>query len=109
MWWPASSANETYIDMAFRWAHAADPAAKLFWNDGCAEGGEPKAVKVYDLLKSMLSRGVPVHGVGLEMRKCTSKRLLKTKGSRELHLHVNVRLSSSLCLWSTCLLLTDCL
>ena len=45
-----------YIDMAFRWAHAADPAAKLFYNDGCAEGGEPKAATVYELLKSKRSR-----------------------------------------------------
>eukprot|EP01045_Picozoa_sp_COSAG04_P011712 COSAG04_NODE_763_length_10502_cov_4.002788_8_plen_512_part_00 len=67
VWWPASTPNETYLDMAFRWAHAADPGAKLFYNDGCAEGQEPKAAAVYDLLKGMLARGVPVHGVGLEM------------------------------------------
>jgi GH35 family endo-1,4-beta-xylanase len=67
VWWPASNSSMNYIDMAFHWAHAADPAAKLFWNDGCAEGREPKAATVYTAVKGMLARGVPIHGVGLEM------------------------------------------
>jgi endo-1,4-beta-xylanase len=56
-----------YIDKAFVWAHAADPNARLFYNDYDAEGLNAKSDKVYELVKGMLDRGVPVHGVGLQM------------------------------------------
>jgi endo-1,4-beta-xylanase len=56
-----------YIDKAFAWAHAADPDALLFYNDYGAEGLNAKSDKVYELVKGMLDRGVPVHGVGLQM------------------------------------------
>ena len=56
-----------YIDKAFTWAHAADPNALLFYNDYGAEGLNAKSDKVYELVKGMLDRGVPVHGVGLQM------------------------------------------
>src|ERR1039457_2628464 len=55
------------MDMAFQWAHAADPTAKLFYNDTFAEGLGAKSDAVYNLVKGMLSRGVPVNGVGFEM------------------------------------------
>jgi endo-1,4-beta-xylanase len=56
-----------YIDKAFTWAHAADPNALLFYNDYGTEGLNAKSDKVYELVKGMLDRGVPVHGVGLQM------------------------------------------
>ncbi len=56
-----------YLDLAFRWAHEADPDALLFYNDYNAEGMDRKSDMVYELLKGMLARGVPVHGVGLQM------------------------------------------
>ncbi|MCO6452730.1 MAG: endo-1,4-beta-xylanase [Caldilineales bacterium] len=56
-----------YIDLAFRWAHEADPDAVLIYNDLGGEHLNPKADAVYELAKGMVERGVPVHGVGLEM------------------------------------------
>jgi endo-1,4-beta-xylanase len=56
-----------YIDKAFRWAHEADPDALLFYNDYGAEGMGGKSQQVYDLVAGMLERGVPIHGVGLQM------------------------------------------
>jgi endo-1,4-beta-xylanase len=56
-----------YLDLAFQWAHEADPDALLFYNDYGAEGMNSKSDAVYDLVKGMLDRGVPVHGVGLQM------------------------------------------
>jgi len=56
-----------YLDDAFRWAHEADPDARLFYNDYDAEGGSDKAMASRALLSDLLSRGVPVHGVGLQM------------------------------------------
>ena len=56
-----------YIEMAFRWAHEADPDALLFYNDYGAEGVCPKANAVYTLVEDLVKRGVPIHGVGLQM------------------------------------------
>ena len=57
----------SYIDDAFNAAHAADPDAHLFYNDYGAEGMNAKSNAVYNLVQGMLARGVPIHGVGLEM------------------------------------------
>lgn len=56
-----------YIELAFRWAHEADPAAKLFYNDYGIEEMNPKSDRVYRLVKKLLERGVPIHGVGFQM------------------------------------------
>jgi endo-1,4-beta-xylanase len=56
-----------YIDLAFRWAHEADPDALLFYNDYGGEGINRKSDAIYDLVAGMIERGVPVHGVGLQM------------------------------------------
>jgi endo-1,4-beta-xylanase len=59
--------GSTYLDMAFNWAHAADPNAKLFYNDYGGEGLDAKSDAIYGLVQGMISRGVPINGVGLEM------------------------------------------
>jgi endo-1,4-beta-xylanase len=56
-----------YIDMAFRWAHEANPQALLFYNDYGGEGLSHKSDAIYALVRGLLSRGVPVNGVGLQM------------------------------------------
>ncbi len=56
-----------YIEMAFRWAHEADPEALLFYNDFNAEGAGPKSDGVYGLVADLVQNGVPIHGVGFEM------------------------------------------
>jgi endo-1,4-beta-xylanase len=56
-----------YIDYAFQWAHEADPNALLFYNDYDAEGLGAKSDAVYQLVEGMIQRGVPIHGVGLQM------------------------------------------
>ncbi|MBS7607075.1 endo-1,4-beta-xylanase [Candidatus Bathyarchaeota archaeon] len=56
-----------YIEMAFRWAHEADPQALLFYNDYGAEGLNAKSDAIYNLVKGLLEKGVPIHGVGLQM------------------------------------------
>ncbi len=55
-----------YIEWAFRWAHEADPDAVLLYNDFNAEGLNPKSGGVYNLMKDLLAKGVPVHGVGFQ-------------------------------------------
>jgi endo-1,4-beta-xylanase len=54
-----------YIAKAFEYAHAADPEAKLFYND-YRHYIPAKRQAIYAMLKELLARGVPIHGVGLQ-------------------------------------------
>lgn len=56
-----------YIEMAFRWAHEADPDALLMYNDYNIEGLNPKSGGLYRLIEDLQSKGVPIDGVGLQM------------------------------------------
>ncbi len=47
---------------AFRWAHAADPSAELYFNDFNVEDVNAKSDAYYDLTRELLAEGVPVHG-----------------------------------------------
>lgn len=55
-----------YLAQAFRWAHEADPDARLYYNDYEIEAVGPKSDAVYDLLRNLLAQGVPVHGIGFQ-------------------------------------------
>ncbi|MFD8000221.1 endo-1,4-beta-xylanase [Streptomyces mirabilis] len=55
-----------YIAQALTWAHAADPGAKLYINDYNVEGVNAKSTALYNLVKSLKERGVPIDGVGLQ-------------------------------------------
>jgi endo-1,4-beta-xylanase len=55
-----------YIADALRWAHEADPHAKLFINDYNIEGENAKSDGMYALVKSLLAQHVPLDGVGFE-------------------------------------------
>jgi len=55
-----------YIDLAFQWAHEADPDALLFYNDFGAEAINAKSDGVYELVKGMQERGAPIDGVGMQ-------------------------------------------
>lgn len=57
--------GEDYIQKAFEYAHAADPDAKLFYNDYNTESAS-KREKIFQLLKKLKEKNVPVHGVGLQ-------------------------------------------
>lgn len=59
--------GEGYIDEAFLAARAADPDAKLYYNDYGGEGTSGKANAIYTMVQGMLQRGVPIDGVGMQM------------------------------------------
>ncbi len=66
-YYPAASKLQ-FIEDAFRWAHEADPAAKLFYNEYGAEGlSSTKSAYLYALVQRLLADDVPIHGVGLQM------------------------------------------
>jgi endo-1,4-beta-xylanase len=54
-----------FIIKAFEYAHAADPDAKLFYNDYNTERPE-KRERIYTLLKKLVDANVPIHGIGLQ-------------------------------------------
>ena len=57
--------GEDYLEIAFRAAHAADPQAELYYND-FNMANPKKARGAVRMLKKLLDKGVPVHGVGLQ-------------------------------------------
>jgi endo-1,4-beta-xylanase len=66
-----------YIEQAFRWAHAADPNALLFYNEYSIEdqycsnavsyGDGTKFPAMYAMVADFVARGVPINGVGFQM------------------------------------------
>jgi endo-1,4-beta-xylanase len=63
-WW--DHIGPQYIDLAFQWAHEADPSARLFFNDYGAEGLGGKSDALYNFVRVLKQRGIPIDGVGLE-------------------------------------------
>jgi endo-1,4-beta-xylanase len=51
---------------AFRWAHEADPEAKLFLNDYAVEDMGGKSDHYYQLSQRLLAQGVPLHGFAFQ-------------------------------------------
>jgi len=58
--------GDDYVEMAFRFAHEADPDALLFYNDYSGEAMTGKANAIYDMVQDFVKRGVPINGVGLQ-------------------------------------------
>jgi endo-1,4-beta-xylanase len=55
-----------YIADAFRWAHQADPHAKLYYNDYNLESIGPKSDAALALVRQLEARHVPIDGVGFQ-------------------------------------------
>jgi endo-1,4-beta-xylanase len=61
-----AGADTKYIEQALRWAHEADPAAKLFYNDYNAEEVNKKSDAIYAMAEDFKKRGVPLDGIGFQ-------------------------------------------
>jgi len=57
----------SYLAQCFRWAHEADPAALLFYNEAEAEEINLKSDAIYAMARDFKHQGVPIHGIGLQM------------------------------------------
>ncbi|GAA1635387.1 endo-1,4-beta-xylanase [Actinoplanes couchii] len=55
-----------WIEVAFRTARAADPAAKLCYNDYNTDGQNAKSNAVYAMVTDFKARGVPIDCVGFQ-------------------------------------------
>jgi endo-1,4-beta-xylanase len=70
-----------YIADAFRWAHAADPAAKLYLNDYGAEWTNAKSDAIFALVRDLRAQGVPVDGVGFQTHALLTSELTGLTGT----------------------------
>ncbi|RZL29783.1 MAG: 1,4-beta-xylanase, partial [Rubrivivax sp.] len=61
-----------WIEAAFRAARAADPGAKLCYNDYNTDGINAKSTGVYNMVKDFKARGVPIDCVGFQSHLGTS-------------------------------------
>ena len=71
----------SYIDWAFNTAHAADPSAELWLNEGVTEYVPEKANALVELIAGLKQRGVPIHGVGLQTHLFIGDTVPDTLGS----------------------------
>jgi endo-1,4-beta-xylanase len=61
-----------YVELAFRYAHEADPGASLYYNEqGLDIPDSPRSRAVVSMLRGLLARGVPINGVGMQSHVST--------------------------------------
>ncbi len=87
--------GKEYIEKAFHYAHAADPDAKLFYNDFGQEKYPEKSEAIIEMVNDFIKREVPIHGIGLQMHleMATSEsdiaNALKAAASTGLLVHIS--------------------
>ena len=69
--WQTVIGND-YIDSAFVYAHQADPAALLFYNDYATSTINAKSTAIYNMIKALQTNGVPIHGIGFQSHQMIS-------------------------------------
>jgi endo-1,4-beta-xylanase len=85
-----------YIKMAFEFARAADPDAKLYYNDYSIEGMNTKSNAVYNLVSGLKSQGEPIDGVGWQMHQIDGFRIgpqNQTNGQRLADLGLDISIT----------------
>jgi len=64
-----------FVCKSFKWAHEANPRAKLFINDYSVldrdHWSRKKSDALYELVKNLKNRGCPIHGVGFQTHVTT--------------------------------------
>jgi endo-1,4-beta-xylanase len=69
--WQNTIGND-FIDSAFTYAHQADPAALLFYNDYATCTVNAKSTAIYNMIKTLQTNGIPIHGIGFQSHQQTS-------------------------------------
>jgi endo-1,4-beta-xylanase len=59
-------AGREYILMAFKWAHEADPAAELYYNDYNLDASDFKRANAIELIKYLQGNGAHITAVGMQ-------------------------------------------
>lgn len=87
--------GKEYFEKAFRYAHAADPEAVLFYNDFNIERDTAKLNGVLKLVNEMKKNNVPIHGIGFQMHlrmdipDSTIAHCLKKAAATGLQIHIS--------------------
>ncbi|KAK4152979.1 glycoside hydrolase [Chaetomidium leptoderma] len=68
-----STIGSEFIPMAFAAAAAADPAAKLYYNDYNCDRPGAKATGAQNLIKMVKAAGAPIHGFGMQGHMTTGQ------------------------------------
>jgi endo-1,4-beta-xylanase len=62
--------GDSWIELAFQYAYAADPTAKLLYNDYGDDWGyyslNPKYNAILAMATDFVNRGIPIHGIGFQ-------------------------------------------
>lgn len=84
--------GEHYMDDVFRIAKEVLPEKEFFYND-YNETNPVKRKKIYDTVKGMLDRGVPVDGIGMQMHiNIYGPSIDELKSALELYASLNLRI-----------------
>ena len=59
--------GEKYIELSFKWAKESDSKAKLFLNDWGSDSINKRSNKLFEIVKDLIAKGVPIDGVGFQM------------------------------------------
>jgi len=84
-----------YIDLAFKYAHEADPDAILFYNEYGQEYSHAKNVAINKLVDELLQKDIPIHGIGLQMHTDINKLedrikyAIRAAAARNIQVHVS--------------------
>ncbi|MDB5205488.1 MAG: endo,4-beta-xylanase, partial [Flavisolibacter sp.] len=63
--WRQKLGND-YVARCFQYAHEADTAALLFYNDYGHEYSVAKRTAIINMVMSLKNRGIPIHGIGMQ-------------------------------------------
>ncbi len=67
LWTKIGNGNLDYLSVALLAAKRADPSAKLFYNDFGTEWNPKKAKAVYQLVRDLQNKDIPIDGVGFQL------------------------------------------
>ncbi|MBK9219426.1 MAG: endo-1,4-beta-xylanase [Uliginosibacterium sp.] len=67
-----------FVELAFKFAHEADPSALLFYNDYGTESPKKRALML-EMIKNLQAKGIPIHGIGHQSHyDCPATRLVRS-------------------------------
>lgn len=86
------SIGSDYLEMAFQFAHEADPDCKLYYNDYNLND-KKKAEVAYAMVKDFIERGIPIDGIGMQGHYSTDTSISSVERSLALFSELTIEVS----------------